>query len=500
MAPASRTTHRLLVTVCVILAMFMAAIEVTIVATAMPAIVGQLGNFSLYTWVFSAFLLTQAATIIMFGRLADLYSRRPVLIAGISVFLLGSVLCGLARSMMMLIIFRLIQGLGAGSIQPVAMTIIGDLYTLDERAKIQGYLASVWGVAAIIGPLAGGFIVQVISWPWIFWINVPIGLITIAGVLLFLHENVEHRQRRIDYLGSLLFGGAVAAFLLVLTQGGTQWPWASMEMIALAATFVGCLVLLLLHERRTPEPMIALDMWTNRLMASANSTVLVAGMMLIGITSFLPMYVQGVMGRSAIVAGFTLTIMSVGWPLGSALSSRFFGRLGTDGTARFGGILLVIGAAFFLFLTPQASPALAGVGSFVMGFGMGLINTTCIVLIQGSVEWSKRGSATASNVFARILGNTLGAAALGGLLNTSLQSYFQASAVGFEHLNVDSIHQLLENSAGQQIAGENEVILAALEHSLHYTFVGVLVLAVVAGGLTLRIPRRVAEAQTEIRG
>ena len=143
-------------TVCVILAMFMAAIEVTIVATAMPAIVGQLGNFSLYTWVFSAFLLTQAATIMMFGKLADLYGRRPVLIAGISVFLLGSVLCGLARSMMMLIIFRLIQGLGAGSIQPVAMTIIGDLYTLDERAKIQGYLASVWGVAAIIGPLAGG--------------------------------------------------------------------------------------------------------------------------------------------------------------------------------------------------------------------------------------------------------------------------------------------------------------------------------------------------------
>ena len=267
-----------------------------------------------------------------------------------------------------------------------------------------------------------------------------------------------------------------------------------MEMIALAATFVGCLVLLLLHERRTPEPMIALDMWTNRLMASANSTVLVAGMMLIGITSFLPMYVQGVMGRSAIVAGFTLTIMSVGWPLGSALSSRFFGRLGTDGTARFGGVLLVIGAAFFLLLTPHASPALAGVGSFVMGFGMGLINTTCIVLIQGSVEWSKRGSATASNVFARILGNTLGAAALGGLLNTSLQSYFKASAVGFEHLNVDSIHQLLENSARQQTAGENEVIQAGLAHSLHYTFVGVLVLAVVAGGLTLRIPRRVAEA------
>ncbi len=500
MAPASRTTHRLLVTVCVILAMFMAAIEVTIVATAMPAIVGQLGNFSLYTWVFSAFLLTQAATIMMFGKLADLYGRRPVLIAGISVFLLGSVLCGLARSMMMLIIFRLIQGLGAGSIQPVAMTIIGDLYTLEERAKIQGYLSSVWGVAAIIGPLAGGFIVQVISWPWVFWINVPIGLITVAGVLLFLHENVEHRQRRVDYLGSLLFGGAVAAFLLVLTQGGTQWPWASMEMIALAATFVGCLVLLLLHERRTPEPMIALDMWTNRLTASANSTVFVAGMMLIGITSFLPMYVQGVMGRSAIVAGFTLTIMSVGWPLGSALSSRFFGRLGTDGTARFGGILLVIGAAFFLFLTPQASPALAGVGSFVMGFGMGLINTTCIVLIQGSVEWSKRGSATASNVFARILGNTLGAAALGGLLNTSLQSYFKASAVGFEHLNVDSIHQLLEKSAGQQLAGENEVIQAALEHSLHFTFVGVLLLAVVAGGLTFRIPHRVAEPQTESRG
>ncbi|MGH8801874.1 MAG: MDR family MFS transporter, partial [Casimicrobiaceae bacterium] len=406
------------------LAMFMAAVEVTIVATALPQIVAKLGGFSLYTWVFAGFLLTQTATILVFGKLADLYGRRPVLIAGIVVFLVGSTLCGFAWSMPALIAFRLLQGLGAGSIQPVATTIIGDLYSPQERPRVQGWLSSVWGFAAIVGPLAGGLIVEALSWHWIFWINIPVGVATIAGLLLFLHEDVEHRTHTIDYLGVALFFVAITAVLVALMEGGVGWAWASLPTLLLIALFVAALTLYLRRERRAREPMVDLALWRTRLVASINASTLLAGASIIGVTSFVPIYVQGVLGRSAIVAGFALTAMSVGWPLASMLSGRFLRALDARRTVRAGGAVLFAGSLGLAFMAPGAGPLAAGAGSFVVGFGMGLLNTTFIILIQGSVPWAKRGGATASNVFARMLGGTLGAAILGAVLNAALTRRF----------------------------------------------------------------------------
>jgi MFS family permease len=225
------------------LALFMSAVEVTIVATALPQIVGRLGGFALYTWVFSGFLLTQTATILVFGKLADLYGRRPVLIGGVVVFLLGSALCGLAWSMPALIAFRLLQGLGAGSMQPVAVTIVGDLYDAHERPRVQGWLSSVWGFAAIVGPLAGGIIVEALSWRWIFWINVPVGVCTIAGLLLFYRERVGRRPHSIDYLGTLCFCVAIAALLVAVMEGGVGWPWISLPTAGRAVAFGGAVAL-----------------------------------------------------------------------------------------------------------------------------------------------------------------------------------------------------------------------------------------------------------------
>ena len=230
-------------------AMFMIAIEATIVSTAMPQIAGQLGDLHLYSWVFSSFLLTQTATTVVFGKLADLYGRKPVLLVGIAIFLAGSVLCGLAWSMASLIVFRLLQGTGAGAIQPVALTVVGDLYSVQERGKIQGWLASVWGVSSVLGPLAGGLIIQHLSWAWIFWINVPVGLGASAGFVAFLHEDVARQKRRVDVAGAALFAIAVASLMMALTELGTS---NVRSMAGAAGVCVVSTIAFVIQERRAP--------------------------------------------------------------------------------------------------------------------------------------------------------------------------------------------------------------------------------------------------------
>ena len=277
---ATPATRRHLVFGCLILAMFMVAIEATVVATAMPQIVARLGGFQVYAWVFSAFLLTQTATTVLFGKLSDLYGRKPVMVAGLVVFLIGSVAAGFSWSMGSLIGFRLLQGLGAGAIQPVSMTIVSDLYTLDERRRTQSWMATVWGVSAVIGPLAGAFIVQHWAWAWVFWINVPLGILAVAGLVLFLHEHVEHHSRRIDWRGALLFSIAVSALLLAISPslggGILSHPWLFAAIFLVAAP--GFLV----WERRTREPMMDVELWSQPTIASANAATLAAGVGLIG--------------------------------------------------------------------------------------------------------------------------------------------------------------------------------------------------------------------------
>jgi EmrB/QacA subfamily drug resistance transporter len=471
------------------LALFMAAVEVTIVATALPQIVGKLGGFSWYTWVFSGFLLTQAATILVFGKLADLYGRRPVLIGGIVVFLIGSTLCGFAWSMPALIAFRLLQGLGAGSIQPVATTIVGDLYTPQERPRVQGWLSSVWGFAAIVGPLAGGVIVEALSWHWIFWINVPVGLLTIVGLTLFLREDVAHRPHHIDYAGVALFCIAIAALLVAVMEGGVDWAWRSLPTLALVALFAAALGLYVARERRAPEPMIDLALWRARLIASVNVSSLFAGAAIIGVTSFVPIYVQGVLGRSAIVAGFALTAMSVGWPLASMLSGRFLRALEARNTVRVGGGLLFAGALVLATMPSGAGPVSVAVGAFIVGFGMGLLNTTFIILIQGSVAWAQRGSATASNIFARMLGSTFGAAALGAVLNTSLSSQFSGSEGGAASL--EAVRRMFDSADSAALpAAQHAMLQNALGTGLAHVFVALAVFGTVTMLATWAVPKR----------
>jgi EmrB/QacA subfamily drug resistance transporter len=459
--------------------MVMIAIEATIVSTAMPQIVAQLGGLHLYSWIFSSFLLTQTAMTVVFGNLADVYGRKPMMLVGIAIFLSGSLLAGFSGSMMAMIVFRLIQGVGAGAMQPVAMTIVADLYPARERGKIQGYLASVWAISAVLGPITGGFIIRDWSWPWIFWINVPIGIAAAAGFTVFLHEHAKHERRSVDIVGATLFTVAVASLLIALTEAGI-----SDHTPGLVACGVFCvsLILFITQERRAADPMISFALWSRRPIAAANSVGLLSSMALIGLTTFLPMYVQGVLHRSPVVAGLALTMMLVGWPAGATWAARSFHRFGLRRILVTGSMLVPIGMAVFVLLTPESSPIAAGFGSLVMGLGMGLISLSSLVLIQEIVDWSQRGSATASNIFARNLGSTLGATALGAVLNYGL-----IHANGGKAVTSDQLRRLLEAPAGTMAA--NTGIGFALQHSLNLTFWVMLLISLAVVFLALLVPQ-----------
>ncbi|MGC2783435.1 MAG: MDR family MFS transporter [Roseiarcus sp.] len=476
---SSPTTRRPLVLAAVMASSFMIALEATIVSTAMPQIVGQLGGLQLYSWVFSAFLLTQTATTVVFGKLADLIGRKTVITIGIGIFLVGSALCGFAWSMPSLIVFRLVQGVGAGAVLPVAMTIVGDLYTAHERAKIQGWLASVWAISAVIGPLAGGLIIQHLSWAWIFWINLPIGAAAVVGFWAYFHENRARGRGKIDHLSAAIFTVAIAAIMADLTALSAS---GRLEIGLTTLVAVVAVVLFILQERRSPEPMISLDLWGRRPIAAANAASVLTGMAMMGLTTFLPVFVQGVMQQSPLIAGFALSVMIFGWPVGATLGVRVFQRVGLRLVLRVGGLLVPAGSIIFLFLHADSSPIVAGLGSLIVGLGMGILSASSIILIQEIVSWSERGSATASFLFARSLGNTFGASLFGAVLNFGLMH--SAGHVGA--ISSEDIRRLLERNGG---AAGDSTLRAALEQSLHLTFVSMFVIALFVAVAAAVVPK-----------
>ncbi|AXL49480.1 MFS transporter [Paraburkholderia caffeinilytica] len=448
--------------------MAMVAIEATIVSTAMPQIVAQLGDLHLYSWVFSSFLLTQTAMTVVFGKLADLYGRKPIVLAGIAIFLLGSVLAGFAWSMPAMIVFRLIQGVGAGAIQPVTLTIVADLYPARERGKVQGYLASVWAISAVVGPMVGGFIIHNLSWAWIFWMNVPIGLASAAGFIAFLRESERHARPSIDFAGAALFMAAIAALMMALTYAGDD----EIARATLAGgAFLLCLLVFVFQERRAAEPMISFALWSRRPIAACNAATLLSGMILMGSTTFLPMYVQGVLHGSPVVAGLALTMMMVGWPVGATLAAKSFHRIGLRRILVGGSAFIPIGAVLLLFLQPGGSPLIAAFGSLIMGFGMGTSSVSSLVLIQEIVKMDERGSATASNLFSRNLGSTLGATLFGAVLNFGLSHSKDVAVV-----TSDQLKALLQNQVAS--LADSDMIRMVLHHSLHLTFVSIFAIAI----------------------
>src|SRR5690625_333764 len=482
---------RPLILASVMLGMFLAAIEATIVATAMPTIISDLGGFSLYSWVFSAYLLTNAATVLIFGKLADIFGRKPIFIIGVLIFLTGSTLSGFSTSIVMLIIARFIQGCGAGALMPIATTIVGDIYNKEERAKIQGYLSGVWGISAVSGPLLGGFFVDVLDWRFVFWMNIPLGLIAMLGIIFFLREDVQKTKQSIDYGGAVWIVLAVSALMFILVEGGISIKWDSTIMYLLILVSLSAFALFFVQQKRTTEPMMPFEIWKYRLITYANVTSLTTGMIMIGVSSYLPAFVQGVMGETATVAGFTLTTMSIGWPIASTIAGRLLLVIGYRKTALIGGVSLIVGALLFFFLSPEKGPIWAGTASFFIGIGMGMTNTTFIVGIQSTVGWDLRGIATATNMFMRSLGSALGVAFLGGLLNNVIKKHIESQQVD-ANISVDAANQLLDPVMSTSLPDHvKDVLEGGLTSGLHLVYTCLLILAIISLVLIYLMPKKV---------
>ncbi|MEV0457241.1 MDR family MFS transporter [Catellatospora methionotrophica] len=406
------------------------AIDATVIATAVPSVVASLGGFAQFPWLFSVYLLAQAVTVPVYGKLADLFGRKPVMLFGIGLFLLGSILCGLAWSMPALIVFRAVQGLGAGAIQPMSLTIAGDTYSTAERGKVQGYLASVWGMSAVVGPTLGGLFSEYLTWRWIFFINIPLCLL--AGTMLArnLHERVESRRHRLDYLGAALLTCGSTLLILGLLEGGVGWPWLSPAGLGVPAAAVLLLGWFVQVQRRAAEPVLPLWVFRHRLLVTCSLVSLAVGAVLFGLTSYVPTFVQGVLGTGPLVAGFALATLTLGWPLTASQSSRAYLRIGFRATALIGSAGTITGSLLMVLLDAQSSVYAVGGCCFLIGAGLGFVAAPTLIAAQSTVGWSQRGVVTGNNMFSRSMGSALGVALFGSVANNALRSGATGSAVG----------------------------------------------------------------------
>lgn len=401
------------------------AIDATILATAVPTIVSELGGFSQFPWLFSVYLLAQAVTVPIYAKLSDLFGRKPIILIGIALFLLGSVLCGFAWSMPALIAFRAIQGLGAGAVQPMSVTIVGDIYTVAERAKVQGYIASVWAVSSVVGPSLGGLFAQLDAWRWVFFVNIPLCLLAGWMLVRHFHETVERRSHRIDYVGAGLLAVSMTFLILAVLEGGQAWAWDSWQSIAAFSVGGVLLVVFLFVERRAAEPILPLWVFSRRLLLTTTLVAFGVGALIIGLTSFVPTYLEGSLGVVPLVAGLALAALTLGWPLAAGYSGRFYLRLGFRTTALIGAALAVLGTSILAAFAHTPSVALVAVACFIVGLGMGFVSVGTLVAAQASVEWNERGVVTGTNMFARSIGSAVGVAVFGAIAN----SFFGSASV-----------------------------------------------------------------------
>ncbi len=396
------------------------AIDSTVIATAVPSIVSELGGFAQFPWLFSVYLLAQAVSVPIYGKLADLIGRKPLMLLGIGLFFAGSVCCGFAWNMAVLIAFRAVQGLGAGAVQPMAMTIAGDIYTVAERAKVTGYLASVWGIAAVVGPTIGGFFSEYASWRWIFFVNVPLCALAAWMLMRSFREDVTRRKHRIDLAGTVLLTGGCTLVILAVLEGGQAWAWGSAAGISVPAIGVLMLAAFVLVERRVAEPVLPLWVFSRRVLISSSLVALCVGAVTLGLTSYVPTYVQGSLGAGPLLAGFALAPLTVGWPLASSLSGRIYLRFGFRLTAMIGSALVL--GALTGTLTLDATSSIWSVAGlcFLIGCGMGLVASPTLIAAQAAVGWGERGVVTGNNMFNRSIGSAVGVAGFGAVANAVL--------------------------------------------------------------------------------
>lgn len=420
--------RRRAVTAGVLLGMFLAAMEMTIIGTAMPTVISALGGLNHYSWVFSAYLITSTVTVPVWGKISDLYGRRLPYQIGIALFLIGSMLCGMAGSMTQLIIFRAIQGVGAGALMPLAMTIIGDIYTLQERARMQAVFSAVWGLSSILGPLIGGFITDQLSWRWVFYINIPFGLAAALTIGFALQEPKLRKKPRIDYGGAITLTLAITALMMALVESSSVQALLEVRNIILFLVFGVLFLAFVAIEKRVPDPIIPLSLFRNRTVSIAIAATFFAGMAMFGATSFIPLYAQGTLGATATQAGSMLTPLMLSWVFLSIIGGRMLLRFGFRPTAIAGLALILLGFVLLSLRQNSENRIWIYVDLGIVGAGLGLTMLTLLLAIQQSVERAQLGIATSLNQFARTIGGAVGVAVMGAMLTAGLETQLAEAA------------------------------------------------------------------------
>ncbi len=411
---------RQIVTAALVLAMFLAALEATAVGTAMPTVVAELGGVSGYSWVFSAYLLAGTTTVPMYGKLADIFGRKLIFTISITLFMAGAMLCGVATSFNQLILFRIVQGLGAGGVLPVSATLVGDIYTLEERGRMQGIFSAVWATSSLVGPAAGGLITDFLSWRWVFYLNVPFGITAVILLRTFLKEEGELKEHTLDFLGTISLTVSIAVLLLALMEGTEAWGWSDPRTLGMLIASGAGLAFFIRHEDRAPEPMLPLELFRIRVIAMSSIGGLLMGTLLYCAAAFVPMYTQGVLGGTAIDAGMTLAPMSIGWPIASTTSGWLLIRFGYRPFILAGSAFAVLGCLVLAGVDPSAGRLPVMAAMFILGLGLGFTSTPYLLAVQNAVPWSRRGVATSSVQFFRSIGGAIAVAALGAVLNAHL--------------------------------------------------------------------------------
>lgn len=487
MLPLSRR-QRVLVTLGVMVGMFLAAMESTVVSTAMPTVVATLGGIERFSWAFSGYLLTATITMPLWGKVSDLYGRRLTYQIGIFVFLAGSLLCGVAATMNQLIAFRVLQGIGAGALVPIALTIIGEIYTVRERTRMQGIFSSVWGIASIVGPLAGGYITEAISWRWVFFINLPFGIAAAIIVGAALKEPARSSRPSIDLAGALSLTAAITLVLIGLTEGAQFFGWfhpATVGAFVAAAILFAAFVAI---ERRAADPIVPMDLLRDRVIAISTISGILVGAALFGTMAFIPLFAQGVLGVSATTAGSALTPLLMFWVLSSIVGGRIMHATGLRYTVAIGLGFVMVGFMFLTTLGKGSSMSWLMADLGVMGVGMGLAVFTLLVATQASVERERLGIATSLTMFARTIGGSIGVSVLGSLLAAGLATRMAAAGVAPGTLDPN---RLLEPSARATLAPESiELMSNALDGSLHIVFWVGAAVAVAAFLTAFMLPKR----------
>lgn len=461
-------------------AMFLGAVEGTVVTTAIPTIVKNLQGFEMISLVFSVYLLASAISTPIYGKLSDLYGRKNVLSIGIIIFLVGSFSCGLSQNMYMLIGFRVIQGLGAGSIFTVTYTIVGDVFTLEERPKVQGIISSVWGVASLIGPFFGGVLIDILSWHWIFFINIPFGVLSVILIQRNLEEVFEKKKHKIDFAGIITLSLAMIILLNIFVSNENK---GSSNMFNIISAVITVILIIAFYkiEEKAEEPIMPFDIFTKS-STIVNLISFLASAMLICSDVYFPIYIQNVLGFSPKISGLTLAPMSITWLIASVVLGK---RI-----VKYGGKLVVLISNAILLISTMLLPTL-GISSplllvliyaSIMGFGFGGALTTLTIMVQESVEYNKRGAATATNSLLRTLGQTIGVSIFGGIFNLYIVKYFTGIGIpGVEPSN-------LYNTSALNAAVTSEQIKLSLNSSLHILFIVLIIISSLSLILSIIMP------------